>query len=1077
MSAPLSKDDQRLADAVLPFGCPSSSLVSLRGEKQKHLPAHVAYLDLLSDQVQEEVERLPDAVAEFQGRPVMYLIDAEEGEPSDDDRLSLQQRLANRGDHAVLAIVRPGEITLYPLNLDRETLNKQGVSKSIRIADPKAPFLFDQIATGTLPDFGGQSKKADPVFEEIKTLLDKAVDDLVVNQGMDGLEVLSMTGRALFFRFLVDRQIVTDEWINDICPAAKGDPKEHRLRRVFSTPERAAQTSSWLDITFNGDLLPLIAPMPLDAPEAKRIKAYQQVYKDAGERTQNTIFEHLEAILRGWEQTKGLLLPGIDWDQLNFRHIPIGVLSQVYENFSHRVNSEDSKDRSVHYTPRNLAKLLVEEALAGLGTPVHQAKVLDPACGAGVFLVLALRELVRRRWEADKERLGKNARRPSKQVIESILHNQIRGFDVSESALRLAALGLYVTVIELNEITTPPSAHHASKALQGLVLFDQRTDAEQGQSGFVLGSLGEAVDAKTYNGVFDVVVGNPPWSVLKLRERGENESEAEFEQRKVEFRKQKEQLDKAGTEAAQRVMKARGLDKLAESYANPGGVPDLPFLWRAAEWAKPGGFLGFAVDARFILKQTDTGLAARNAWFHAMRVTGILNGSDLEETAVWQDMKMPWILLWSRNEKPDLENDVFHLATPIREDELAQDRGEFRLDYKSAYTVSAKSVVETPWLCKALAIGSTLDVQLMEKLGKAAKKQSIGSFWKAEAPVSCRGLDIKPFKKRKCPDWLIDLEVFDGEAPDLLSEGQYPTYKQRHGDREPNNTRAESNFQSPVVCFRRGPGESRESTKSHRLPNRKMAFSKNFFGYTTYWHKESKLLCALLHVIAHSQLFLHFSYMRSAQMGARKRIIDKSDIDSFPFPDIDKLTQEQRTETIRLADMLDGAGARDWVALDAFIGSLFGLTKAEQQVVADTVKFNGPYAVVREQAMRSVPADEAATFVRTLETSIQPFFKSVGQKVKAALVPRLEGDWRQPWAFVTLLFEGDTWKPSSTLISSLIGEASASAASRLVMPLPEGGLIIGLLNKRRFWTRSRARLCALHIAENHLGCFPMPKRK
>lgn len=1057
MSAALSKNDQRLADAVSVFGCPQSCIVSLR-DKQKHLPAHVGYLDLLSDQVQAEAVRLPDAVAEFQGRPVMYLIDAASGEPDPPDRISLQQRLANRGDHAVLAIVRPGELALYPLNLDRKTLNENGLGKTVRAADPKAPFLFQEVATGTVADFHGQSDKSDPVFEEIKKLLDQAVDDLVLKLEMDGLEILSMTGRALFFRFLVDREIVTDEWIADICPAAKSDPKEHRLRRVFSTPERAAQTSSWLDITFNGDLMPLIDLLPLDAPEAKRIKAYLDIYKDADAKSQGKVFQHLEAILRGWETVKGILLPGIDWDDLNFRHIPIGVLSQVYENFSHRVDA-DAKDRSVHYTPRNLAKLLVDEALAGLETPAHQARILDPSCGAGVFLVLALRELVRRRWEADRERLGRDVRRPSKQVIESILHHQIRGFDVSESALRLAALGLYVTVIELNEITTPPSAHHATKALQGLVLFDQRTDEEKKQSGFVMGSLGEAVDTKAFDGSFDVVVGNPPWSVVNDTARSK-------------------ELDRIGTEVASRVLKSRGLDDVADAYANPGGVPDLPFLWRAAEWAKPGGILGFAIDARFILKQTPPGIKARNAWFQAMQVTGILNGSDLEETAVWKDMKMPWILLWSRNEKPDLETHAFHLVTPIREDELAQDRGEFRLDYKSAYQVTSKSIIESPWLCKALAIGSTLDVQVMKKMSGMAEKQSIEAFWQSDKPVSCRGLDIRPFKARKCPDWLIDLEVFDGEEPDLLRDRRYPTYRERHGDREPKHTKLEDNFRSPLLCIRRGPGETRETAKSYQLPHRKMAFSKNYFGYTACWHPEPDLLCALLHIIAHSQLFQHFSYMRSAQMGARKRILDKSDIDSFPFPELENLTKEQRAEALRLADMLDALGEKDWKSLDAFVGSLFGLTKAEQQVVADTVTFNGPYAVVREQSMRSVPDDEAALFVRALEQAIQPFFKAVGQKVKAKLVPRLEGDWLQPWAFVTLLLDGDSWTPSTTLISSLIGEASASAATRLVMPLPEGGLIIGLLNKRRFWTRSRARLCALHIAEEHLErCFPLPPRK
>jgi N-6 DNA Methylase len=1050
MTAPLSNNDQRLADAVSAFGCPRSCIVSLR-DKQKHLPAHVSYLDLLSDQVQAEADRLPDAVAEFQGRPVMYLIDATSGEPAPADRLSLQQRLANRGDHAVLAIVRPGELTLYPLNLDRKTLDEKGVEKTIRIVDPLAPFLFQEIATGTVTDLDGQSEKADPVFEEIRNLLDRAVDELVVKQKMGGLDVLSMTGRALFFRFLVDRQIVTDEWISDICPAAKNEPRENRLKLVFSTPERAAQTSSWLDITFNGDLMPLIDPIPLDAPETKRIKAYLDVYKAADAKTQGEIFQHLEAILRGWESVKGMLLPGIDWDDLNFRHIPIGVLSQVYENFSHRVDA-DAKDRSVHYTPRNLAKLLVDEALAGLETPAHQAKILDPSCGAGVFLVLALRELVRHRWEADRKRLGKDVRRPSKQVIESILHNQIRGFDVSESALRLAALGLYITVIELNEITTPPSAHHATKALQGLVLFDQRTEEEKKQSGFVMGSLGDAVDAKAFDGNFDVVVGNPPWSVVNDKERSK-------------------ELDRIGTATARRILKARGLDEVATSYANPGGVPDLPFLWRAAEWVKPDGILAFAIDARFLLKQTPPGIKARNAWFQSMQVTGILNGSDLEETAVWEGMKMPWILMWSRNEKPDLDTHAFHLVTPVREDELAQDRGEFRLDYKSAYQVTSKSIIESSWLIKALAIGSVLDVQVMEKMSRAAKRQSVKSFWKAHHLPCGNGFSLKESEGEEAPDWLKKLRVFEGDQ--LLPQ----TFADRYPSRKVGRPRKKSLFKGPLMLVPKSLASSSNENGVYRLVD-DVCFSERYYGYSGHGSSSPELAVATISILVQSSIFRHFCYLSSSQVGAGRRIIYKIDIDSFPFPDLEKLTKEQRAEALRLADMLDAHGEKDWKALDAFVGSLFGLTKAEQQVVEDTVTFNGPYAVVREQSMRSVPDDEAAMFVRTLEQAIQPFFKAVGQKVKARLVPRLEGDRRQPWAFVTLLLDGDSWIPSDTLVSSLIGEASASAATRLVMPLPEGGLIIGLLNKRRFWTRSRARLCAMHIVEEHLErCFPLPSRK
>src|SRR5258706_14860313 len=132
MSAPLSKENDRLASWVLEFGCPG--IVPLRSEKTES-PAQIPYLDLLSKHVRESAPLLPDAVGEFQGRPVMYFLDASEGEPDANQRLDLQQRLANRGDHAVLAVVRPGDLTLYPLHLDRQHLNQHRLGLEIPSSD------------------------------------------------------------------------------------------------------------------------------------------------------------------------------------------------------------------------------------------------------------------------------------------------------------------------------------------------------------------------------------------------------------------------------------------------------------------------------------------------------------------------------------------------------------------------------------------------------------------------------------------------------------------------------------------------------------------------------------------------------------------------------------------------------------------------------------------------------------------------------------------------------------------------------------------------------------------------------
>jgi len=166
---------------------------------------------------------------------------------------------------------------------------------------------------------------------------------------LNALEVLSMAGRALFFRFLIDRRIVLENERDDICPAA------NELKDAFSTAEKAAQTSAWLDATFNGDFLPLIdESIPADR-RAARAAAYLRFFKRTEHLAGQRIFTHLHAILHGWSAVGDTVQTELDWGDLDFAHIPVGVLSQVYESFSHRADPRTARDTSVHYTPRAIA--------------------------------------------------------------------------------------------------------------------------------------------------------------------------------------------------------------------------------------------------------------------------------------------------------------------------------------------------------------------------------------------------------------------------------------------------------------------------------------------------------------------------------------------------------------------------------------------------------------------------------------------------------------------------------------------------------------------------------------------------
>ncbi len=774
------------------YGCPP--LITLDGQPG---PAQLSYLDLLRARraAKSKARILPEAVAEFQGRPLLYLVDGSARSPEWLQIQDLQKLLANRGEHACIALVQPGQMTIYPVSFDPAQVSGTA-PEIITVADPRSP-LFFQSLTSNIHSIVGIPAEADYVFDKIHALLKGASAQLTGPHGypLKPLEVLSTTGRALFFRFLHDRDIVRIRDLADICPQVKtGD-----LLDVFSDAAKAAATSAWLDETFNGDLLPLVNGVNPQTSPAERRKAYLAFYESAGNATGGRVFAHLEAILRGWDSAGSSHFQyTINWNDLDFAHIPVGVLSQVYETFSHQWDMPHAVETSVHYTPRKIAQLVVAESLAGVKQPA-EAHVLDAACGAGVFLVIALRELVRYRWIADN-------RRPSKETIYKILYGQLSGFDVSEHALRLAALGLYITAIELNSIHRPPSLHRAPEPLQGTVLHnvDDPSAHSEGRRRFVAGSLGPKPRPE-FDGRFDVVFGNPPWTPLSPQGADDEEKKAD--------RVRIKELNKQFTAVGRSVLAGRQLNELAKSYRNPNNAPDIPFVWRAMQWAKRGGILGFTLDARLILMQSHTYRAALESLIQACTVTGILNGSSLEKTAVWPGMDKPFMALFARNETPPLAHS-FYFATPVRETVLSN-RGEFRLDYTAGQTVSVADVLQYPWLLKTLAVGTSLDFEVVAKLERSFEGNTVGKTWTTPF-FSGRGFSLNPRPiKRPASEWLLNLPVFEvPENSSLPLFRSLKSFKEVHGENAPYQTCGKEIYQAPLLLIPQTPGEDRTTRKA-----------------------------------------------------------------------------------------------------------------------------------------------------------------------------------------------------------------------------------------------------------------------
>jgi type I restriction-modification system DNA methylase subunit len=988
-------------------------------------PELLDYLDLAEPADDEiKAELLPDGVAENQGRPLLFFVNESRLAHSTDAQRTkslncLRRNLACRGERTYLAVVRPGSLEIVPVSLraDSPTWNtyKSGTTKSLT--------FFSRLALGHI-DGVEQPDDAEFVFKEMLNLLNQGIDRIAHQIGWS--DVLSLVGRALFFRFLCDRHIVKKINLRSIAPQAK------ELNECFDNAQNAYDTCRWLDDTFNGDFLPL------------RDKGNRNFFDYIAERS-TIVFSHLKGILRGDEpvgaeeyQTR---LP-IKWSDFNFAHIPIGLLSQVYEAFCWKWEAQSSEEMSVHYTPRHIAAAIVDEVFDSLPN-AHESRVLDASCGASVFLVLAFRRLYRERWAA-------TGKRPGTKEIRDILYRQLTGFDISESALRLSALSLYLTAIELDPEPIPPSKL-SFKELRKHVLFDHRRP-EDPQEGLVIGSLGAHVNGQ-FAGKYDVVIGNPPWTALKKKHK-----------------KLALELD-----AVSRAIVSRKDAELGKDYENPDSVPDLPFIWKATEWCKPDGRIAMALPARTLFKQRSKSVHVRKALFQLLEITGIINCSNLRKTRVWPEMDQPFMLFFARNRRPKPSHTV-QFISPHADNRLGS-LGEVRIDSESAQPVPVETIIAEPWLLKALAVGTTLDVDVVRKVLKSGGVP-LEKYWEEGLKLSSsNGYQIKPKQTQRNAKPLKILPNLDAtdkfrfivDTRQLKNFDRDTACWPRIHKKDADKLRV---YRGPLALVKESPGPSRAEGWA-LICLEDLAYNQSFYGYSAAGHPHGELLAHYLQLFVHSQTWLHYALLTSAKLGAERPNLYKEDLDECPIIPFDLLTDAQRAEVNRLSKRLIAEEKSVFDEIDAFFGKLYGLDERDMQVVRDTLEVRDPNDELGQRGSTPPTAGEIEKFRRRLESGLRPFFKVLGKSPEVELWnPAANGESKEiPFGTFLIFEKGHKLSGQDSIFrSKVLPLANETGATRVIETL-RGGLLVGILRQYRYWTPSRARLLGSEIVREHLGGF------
>lgn len=999
---------------LLKYGVTSGSIRSLDVPPSPEL---LDYLDLV-ERPESRLRLWPHWVVENQGRPLLFVVDESSlALPPAESRTefeNLRRLLACRGERSYLARVLPGELKVVPVGFGRLP-----GWKTYHPGTGEATTFVSRLAFGDY-DGAGEPRESDFVFSEMFELLTGVADRLV--GVVSKLDVLSLLGRALFFRFLRDRQVVTDR---DTVAVA---PRAIELLACFDNAANAEATCQWLDRTFNGDFLPL-------SDGGGRV-FFERIEAE----TNGSVFSELRAILRREKPVgKQSYQLQFDWSDFDFAHVPVGLLSQVYEAFCWKWDPHLSKETSVHYTPRSIAATLVGEVFDKL-PEAHKARVLDPACGAGIFLVLAFRRLYREHWNA----VGK---RPDTTDIRQILERQLVGFDTSDFALRLAALSLYLTAIELDPNPIPPEKLSFRAPLRDRVLFNFGHPDNDLAEGFEIGSLGPAVDT-SFDGQFHIVLSNPPWTSLPP---------------------EKKELAKQLEESTRSVIRRKGEVDMADAYHNPDNSPDLPFIWKATEWCRPDGRIAMALPARILLKQEETPRFAREMLFRLVEVTGIINGSNLSDTRVWRKMNQPFMLLFARNGRPR-PSGVLRLITPYYDAHLNR-RGEVRVDSKSSHPLEVEAALDEPWVWKTLAIGSSLDVDVVRKIIRSSEV-SLKDYWDDLELASGQGYQIADDQVQSDAEFLKGLPNLDStdrfqffvEPEELSSFDRETLWRPRK--------KKKAIYEPPLLLVKAAPGSDRKSGWA-LLCLEKIAYNESYFGYSAARHPEGELLTRYMHLFAHSNVWQYYALMTSSEFGAERRKLHKADFDNCRFLPPERLTAEQRQKVPLLSERLVSGDVTVFDDIDTFVCGLYGLGKLDVEVVRDTLDVGLPYKSARQRACGRTKPAERDGFCRRLETLLQPFFKVMANepRVRAWEPSDLYAASHAPFA-VMVVSRTDRIAPlpDELFRTTILPLANETGATRIVLEL-NGGLVIGILNQYRYWTQSRARLLAGELLGNHMGVF------
>ncbi len=709
----------------------------------------------------------------------------------------------------------------------------------------------------------------------------------------------TLIGRAIFMAYLWDRKIITPEFLN-------AEFEHSNIKDLLTDKKQLYKFFRWLRSTFNGDLFP--------------IKENEEDLVDDF---------HLDIIRKFFDGTdmssKKINDNKISFQQrlwpYNFDIIPIELISSIYEMFAHSKDPVDARAKSIHYTKLHLVELVT--SLAILDLP-DDARVLDPACGSGVFLVDAFRRLV---WKK-RFKLG---RTPNRDEICHILLNQIHGVDIEQGAIEVTAFSLYLALLELDESFTDPKDikfpkliyHPGCEGDYHPVLYNQ--DIANTEHVF-------NQNEPFANRKFDLIIGNPPWTEL-------NKDTAPRDPENPETGRQ-------------------WLLEYCQKNNIPHRKPDQAIMGRVRDFASANTRIALIVSSRIFYQLGTGGKFWLSSFLEENSIFMAINLSDIsEENILFGGKKhgggrgypgMPSSVIFYNPQPPDNDSYVTYICPKWYP--LIKKRGEIVIHPPDIQIISLILLRDKPYLWKIAFLGSQRDFELIEKLTRNPTLKEVLNEIGINDKKYCRGY-IKGNMSKTATQYIgyPNLEAEEDYKYSINSK-ELPEFQYKVLER-PRNADI---YKAPLLIVRRSL-KGIETRSAFTLDD--TVYSTTYVGFSfdgvdeRYAHR--------INAVFNSKLTLYLAFMLGRELVWSRRIIEDSDWLNMPLPkSILNLDDNRWDEVINIENKL----CKSWRLLSSpeikeledslskIICNLYGLNEDEHIIVDDMITYTIDLYLNRKKA-------------------------------------------------------------------------------------------------------------------------------